>query len=137
MEDKRIQNLLLIDQRNILALMARPVEVNERDILIGQLVLRLNEKQVTFNVFKAIQYLSSSDSYFQIDIIDHDTANTIALENPLDPLEACIMDSQEENSDSLALEECARYLQGAEQMEKRNKYIDLGTIPPQQPPSIQ
>ncbi|KAL2504707.1 Reverse transcriptase Ty1/copia-type domain-containing protein [Abeliophyllum distichum] len=50
---------------------------------------------------------------------------------------ACIMHSQDENSDSLALEECARYLQGAEQMERRNKYLDLGTTPPQQPPSVQ
>ncbi|KAL2542341.1 Uncharacterized protein Adt_03319 [Abeliophyllum distichum] len=102
-----------------------------------QLVLRLNEQQVTFNVFKAIQYPSSSDSCFQIDIIEHEATNTFALENLLDLCKACIMHSQEENFDSPALEECARYLQGAERLERRNKYIDLGTTPPQQPPSIQ
>ncbi|KAL2466426.1 Reverse transcriptase Ty1/copia-type domain-containing protein [Abeliophyllum distichum] len=64
-------------------------------------------------------------------------ANTFALENPSDPWEACIMHSQEENSNSPALKECARYLQRAERMERRNKYMDLGTAPPQQPPSIQ
>ncbi|KAL2491673.1 Uncharacterized protein Adt_27301 [Abeliophyllum distichum] len=52
------------------------------DVQKGQLVLRLNEEQVTFNVFKAIQYSSSSDSCFQIDIIDHEAANTFTIENP-------------------------------------------------------
>ncbi|KAL2486456.1 RNA-directed DNA polymerase [Abeliophyllum distichum] len=58
------------------------------------------------------------------DITNHEATNTSALENPSDPWKACIMHSQEENFDSLALEECDRYLQ-------------LGTTPSQQPPSIQ
>lgn len=41
------------------------------DVQNGQLILRLGEEQVSFNVFKTMKLSIESDSCFQIDVIDN------------------------------------------------------------------
>ena len=36
----------------------------------GNLILKINDEHVTFNVFKSMKYSSSADTCFKIDVID-------------------------------------------------------------------
>lgn len=69
------------------------------DVKKGQLMLRLNDEQITFNVFEALKFPTASDSYFQIDILDKEIENTFSLNQPSDPWEACVMHSQVKDTD--------------------------------------
>ena len=40
------------------------------DVQQGNFVLRINDEQFTFNVFKSMKYSSSADTCFKIDAID-------------------------------------------------------------------
>ncbi|XP_052172172.1 uncharacterized protein LOC127788099 [Diospyros lotus] len=94
------------EDRDVPLILGRPFLATGRaliDVQKGQLMLRLNEEQITFNVFKALKLPSSSDSCFQIDIMDREVEEFFKLEHPADPWEACIMHSQDENSISTTI----------------------------------
>ena len=40
------------------------------DVQQGNLILRINDEHVTFNVFKSMKYFSSADTCFKIDAIN-------------------------------------------------------------------
>ena len=40
------------------------------DVQQGNLILRINDEHVTFNVFKSMKYSSSANTYFKINAID-------------------------------------------------------------------
>ena len=40
------------------------------DVQQGNLILKINDEHVTFNVFKSMKYSSSADTYFKIDVIN-------------------------------------------------------------------
>ncbi|XP_022895371.1 uncharacterized protein LOC111409570 [Olea europaea var. sylvestris] len=63
------------------------------DLHKGQLILRLGEEQISFNVFKVMKLPIKSDSCFQIDVIDRVVQDSFLLHNPSDAYEACIAHS--------------------------------------------
>ncbi|XP_022870511.1 uncharacterized protein LOC111389775 [Olea europaea var. sylvestris] len=80
------------------------------DVQKGQLILRLNEEELTINVFRAFRFQSEPNSCILIDVIKDAVSETIKLDHPQDPLEACLVHSQDLSSEKEEAEECARYL---------------------------
>lgn len=39
------------------------------DVVVGELIMIVNNEQVVFNIFMAIEYLESLDDYFVVNII--------------------------------------------------------------------
>lgn len=60
------------------------------DVQKGKLILRVQDEQVTFNVFEAIKYPSEQDDCFQIDVVDRLVDETFKVEHLIDLLEVCI-----------------------------------------------
>ncbi|XP_022855926.1 uncharacterized protein LOC111377105 [Olea europaea var. sylvestris] len=128
------------EDRDVPLILGRPFLATDRaliDVQKGQLILRLGEEHVTFNVFKAIRYPAESDSCFQIDVIDNTVNDTFPLHNPPDPYEACIVHSQSTQSDSNEIETCARNLEANPTYRRRPHFKELGTGPTKPLPSIQ
>lgn len=113
------------------------------DVQKCQLILRLGEEQISFNVFKAMRFPTESDSCFQIDVIDSVIENNFHLRHPTDAYEACIAHSQSIHADSLEIEECARILEANPPYVRKRYFEDLGsgtTIAQpfiQQPPKLE
>ncbi|KAL0408280.1 UNVERIFIED_CONTAM: hypothetical protein Sradi_1762400 [Sesamum radiatum] len=64
------------------------------DVQKGQLTLRINDEEVTFNVFKAIKHPQVVDhEAFSIDCIEMLQKDCMNLSNDLDPITDCIVNS--------------------------------------------
>ncbi|XP_022894041.1 uncharacterized protein LOC111408526 [Olea europaea var. sylvestris] len=81
----------------------------------GQLILRLGEEQISFNVFKAMKLPTETDSY---------------------AYEACIAHSQSMQPDSVEMKTCARFLDTNPPYTRRRHFEELGTGPMKPLPSI-
>ncbi|XP_022872321.1 uncharacterized protein LOC111391353 [Olea europaea var. sylvestris] len=75
----------------------------------GQLILRLNEEELTINMFRAFRFQSESDSCMQIDVIKA-VSEIFKLDYPQDPLKVCLVHLQDLPSEKEEAEECVRYL---------------------------
>ena len=60
------------------------------DVQKGKLTMRVQDEQVTFNVFKALKFPSEADCCFKIDIVDQQAEQTFEISHTKDPLEACL-----------------------------------------------
>ena len=60
------------------------------DVQKGELTMRVQDEQVTFNVFKALKFPSEADCCFKIDIVDQQAEQTFEISHTKDPLEACL-----------------------------------------------
>lgn len=56
---------------------------------IAELILRIENEKIKFDVFKALKYLVELDTWFQVDRVEKMVADTFAGQHPLGPLEAC------------------------------------------------
>ncbi|GKV46238.1 hypothetical protein SLEP1_g53237 [Rubroshorea leprosula] len=90
------------------------------DVQQGKLMLRVENEQVTFNVFDAMKYPSDIDSCFMMETID-ETINEMLQEYCLDLLKACVVHSKDitaENEDireyAFHLEACPLFLNSKE-----------------------
>ncbi|GKV46874.1 hypothetical protein SLEP1_g53835 [Rubroshorea leprosula] len=90
------------------------------DVQKGKLMLRVENEQVTFNVFDAMKYPSDIDSCFMMETID-ETINEMLQEDCPDLLEACVVHSKDitaENEDireyAFHLEACPPFLNSKE-----------------------
>ncbi|KAL2542521.1 Uncharacterized protein Adt_03499 [Abeliophyllum distichum] len=96
---RKLADFIILDMeedKDVPLFLGRPFLATSRaliDVQKGQLILRLSEEQVTFDVFKAIKYPTESDSCFKVDVVDDAVHENFHLHNPLDPLEACIVHS--------------------------------------------
>ncbi|KAL2471066.1 Aspartic peptidase domain containing protein [Abeliophyllum distichum] len=57
------------------------------DVHKGELMLKVNDEHITFNVFKEIKFPSSPDSCFEIDATVQEKTNSITLDNQSDQKE--------------------------------------------------
>ena len=103
------------------------------DVQKGELRLRVQEEEETFNVFKAIKHPHENDSCFSVDIIKAIVSNQVGS---TDPLETSL---QHENVDTLEDEEVKNYLLWMDSFRRnRRKYFeDLGANPSRPIPSIE
>ncbi|PIN25886.1 DNA-directed DNA polymerase [Handroanthus impetiginosus] len=62
------------------------------DVQKGELTMRVQDQQITFNVFKAIKFPNESDECFAVSLYDNLAGNESIAEQPLDPLERALLD---------------------------------------------
>ena len=86
------------EDHEIPLILGRPFLATSRaliDVQQGNMVLRINDKHVTFNVFKALKLPPSSDTCFRIDAIDSVVDDKFQENKFEDPLEGCIAQSKD------------------------------------------
>ncbi|XP_022841893.1 uncharacterized protein LOC111365568 [Olea europaea var. sylvestris] len=128
------------EDKDVPLILGRPFLVTGRaviDVQRGQLILRLGEEQISFNVFKAMKLPAKSYSYYQVDIINKAVQETFLLHSPSDAYEACIAQSQSVQSDSLEVETCARFLETNPPYTRKRHFEELGMGNVKPLPSIQ
>ncbi|XP_073033706.1 uncharacterized protein [Primulina eburnea] len=129
------------EDREIPLILVRPFLATGRDIIDvqkGELVLRLNDEKVNFNVFHSMKYPGSSDCY-RIDDID-DIVECSVLDTLIeDPLEKLLVSPKSTESDREEVEECMNFLQRSKPMPRsvNSKIGELGHIPKSLKPSIE
>ena len=82
------------EDREIPLILGRPFLATGQtliDVLQGKLTLRVQDEEVTFNIFDAMKYPSNNDECYYIDIVDKVTIEMFEKEIPILPLEACII----------------------------------------------
>ncbi|XP_022875808.1 uncharacterized protein LOC111394287 [Olea europaea var. sylvestris] len=127
------------EDRDVPLILGRPFLATGRaliDVQKGQLILRLNEEELTINVFRAFRFQSEPDSCMQIDVIKEVVSETFKLDHPQDPLEACLVHSQDLPSEKEEAEEYARYLAAILPFFKQSR-LELSERPTTPLPSIQ
>jgi hypothetical protein len=135
-------DFLILDMeeaKDVPLILGRPFLATGRaliDVQNGQLILRLGEEQVSFNVFKAMKLPIETDRCFRVDMIDKMIEESFTLQNPSDALEACIAYSKSTNSDSEDIEMCARFLESNLPYTRKRYFEELGTGPEKSQPSI-
>ncbi|PIN16592.1 DNA-directed DNA polymerase [Handroanthus impetiginosus] len=72
------------------------------DVQMGELTMRVQDQQITFNVFKAMKFLNESDESFSVSLFDNLVGNESIAKQPLDSLESALLDLiDEENEEDL------------------------------------
>ncbi|XP_022870492.1 uncharacterized protein LOC111389757 [Olea europaea var. sylvestris] len=118
------------EDKDIPLILGRPFLATERaliDVQHGQLILRLGEEQISFNVFKALKLPTETDSCFQIDVIDMVIQDSFLLHNPSDAYVVCIAHSQSTQSDSMEMETYVRFLETNLPYTRKRHFEELGT----------
>ncbi|XP_075479310.1 uncharacterized protein LOC142520193 [Primulina tabacum] len=129
------------EDREIPLILDRPFLATGRaliDVEKGELVLRLNDEKVTFNVFRSMKYLGSSDCY-RIDAIDDIVECSVQDTFIEDPLEMLLVNPKSTESDREEVEECMNYLEGSKPLPRslNSKIGELENIPKSLKPSIE
>ncbi|PIN22518.1 DNA-directed DNA polymerase [Handroanthus impetiginosus] len=69
------------------------------DVQKGELTMRVQDQQITFNVFKAMKFPNESDECFSVSLFDNLAGNESIAEQPLDSLERALLDLIEEGNE--------------------------------------
>nr|XP_023894290.1 uncharacterized protein LOC112006229 [Quercus suber] len=103
------------EDEEIPLILGRPFLATRRtliDVQQGKLVLRVGEDEVTFNVFKSMEFPSETHSCFQISDRDMIMADeTCAIDFQKLPLEVCLTHSTPVKFNDEEVKECERYLE--------------------------
>ena len=81
------------------------------DVQQGNLILRINDEQVTFNVFKSMKYSSGANTCFKIDAIDQFVDEKFQEYRLEDSLEGCITQSKDITMENNEFKEQVMYLE--------------------------
>ena len=84
------------EDREIPIILGRPFMATGRtliDVQKGELTMRVQDQEVTFNVFKAMKFPTEPDDCFAINMVDDLVSEMFAQTHPIDPLEASIINS--------------------------------------------
>ena len=96
----------IIEDREIPIILGRPFLATERtliDVQEGKLILRVQDEQVTFNVFEAMKYPYEIDTCLQIDTIDKEIIESFHYTMQNDSLEGCIVHSRTTESTNTSI----------------------------------
>ncbi|PIN05661.1 DNA-directed DNA polymerase [Handroanthus impetiginosus] len=69
------------------------------DVQKGELTMRVQDQQITFNVFKAMKFPNESDECFAVNLFDNLAGNESIAEQSLDPLERALLDLLDEENE--------------------------------------
>ena len=133
-------NFVVLDMdedRDIPIILGRPFLATGKaliDVQKGELRLRVQDEEVTFNVFKAMKLPEASDDVFRVDILDTVVAEISNI--PADTLEACLVDCTEQMCEDNEVRETVAWMDAFEP-NKRKYFEELGTGPSRTLPSIQ
>ncbi|KAL5542585.1 hypothetical protein UlMin_010295 [Ulmus minor] len=85
------------EDREVPLILGRPFLATGRtliDVHQGKLILRVQDEQVTFNVFEAMKFPSDVDVCFGISVLDRVVAENFHESFPSSPLENCILNGK-------------------------------------------
>ncbi|KAI3445417.1 hypothetical protein Pfo_002082 [Paulownia fortunei] len=126
------------EDQEIPIILGRPFLATGRtliDMQKGQLILKVQEKQVTFNIFKAMKYPNEKDFCLRVDGTEECVKEFFQSNYPGDPLEFC-MGGANVNDDADILE-CLKILDAAPPVFVKRPFEDLGKAFDQPAPSIE
>ena len=92
------------ENKEIPIILGRPFLVTSKvmiDVQKGELKLRVQDDEVTFNIFKALRYPTESDACFLVETVE---AAVSSQSGPTDPLEASRVQSDSKNLSEEAVE---------------------------------
>ncbi|PIN16210.1 hypothetical protein CDL12_11139 [Handroanthus impetiginosus] len=69
------------------------------DVQNGELTMRVQDQQITFNVFKAMKFPNESDECFSVSMLDNLAGKESIAERPLDPLKRALLDLIDEENE--------------------------------------
>ena len=100
------------EDKDVPIILGRPFLATGRtviDVQKGELTMKVQDQEVTFNVFKAMKFPNdeNEEESFRIDVVDIIVQDTDP--NPIDTLEACITNITDNKLDGEILE-CINYL---------------------------
>ncbi|KAL5565577.1 hypothetical protein UlMin_028741 [Ulmus minor] len=101
------------EDREIPLILGRPFLATGRtliDVQQGKLILRVQDEQVTFDVFEAMKFPSEVQSCFQINTLDRLISETFEERIPLLPLEACLVKSATIEEEDEGVRQCSELL---------------------------
>ncbi|KAL5541132.1 hypothetical protein UlMin_044349 [Ulmus minor] len=122
------------EDREVPLILGRPFLATGRtliDVHQGKLILRVQDEQVTFNVFEAMKFPSNVNSCFEISILDRVVAENFHESFPSSSLENCIVNGQiVGNFDDEEIIECVNNLDALPIFEgpKSSKFRELGVL---------
>ncbi|PIN11732.1 DNA-directed DNA polymerase [Handroanthus impetiginosus] len=94
------------------------------DVQKGELTMRVQDQQITFNVFRAMKFPNESDECFAVSLFDNLAGNESITEQPLDPLERALLDlldeENEEDREVVKMLDASKYFKsrGVESLER-------------------
>ncbi|PIN12571.1 DNA-directed DNA polymerase [Handroanthus impetiginosus] len=94
------------------------------DVQKGELTMRVQDQQITFNVFKAMKFPNESDECFAVSLFDNHAGNKSIAEQTLDPLERALLDllneENEEDREVVKTLDASKYFKsrGVESLER-------------------
>ncbi|XP_062080900.1 uncharacterized protein LOC133785698 [Humulus lupulus] len=103
------------------------------DVQKGELKLRVQGKQVVFNVLRAMTYFRASDSCFSMDVVASLVDEKKVVE---DPLELSLIEEEVTEQDGKEAMEYAKWLNSYGPL-KRKYFEELGSMPTRPLPSIE
>ncbi|XP_073019313.1 uncharacterized protein [Primulina eburnea] len=109
------------EDREIPLILGRPFLATGKaliDVQKGELVLRLNDESVVFNVFQSIKYPNDKSDCFRIDATDELVECIWQELIGEDPLEVCLTDSRSEELENEDIKEYMLYLEAGLEEEK-------------------
>ncbi|XP_022880511.1 uncharacterized protein LOC111397759 [Olea europaea var. sylvestris] len=108
------------------------------DVQEGQLILRVQDEKVTFNILKAIKYPSKSDSCLRVDVVDHVVAESFYRLSK-DPLEICLVCPSAIKEEDPEVEHMVHYLEAtpSRSYKRAPNYEDLEKSSSPPLPSLQ
>ncbi|XP_075499738.1 uncharacterized protein LOC142538265 [Primulina tabacum] len=109
------------EDREIPLILGRPFLATGKaliDVHKGELVLRLNDESVVFNVFQSIKYPNDTSDCFRIDATDELVEYGLQELLGEDPLAVCLTHSCPQKLGSQELDECIHYLEAGKPISK-------------------
>ncbi|KAL5544755.1 hypothetical protein UlMin_008539 [Ulmus minor] len=122
------------EDREVPLILGRPFLATGRiliDVHQGELILRVQDEQVTFNVFEAMKFPSDVDACFEISVLDRVVAEKFHESFPSSSLENCIVNGQTLGTlDDEGIIECVNNLDALPIFEgpKSLKFRELGVL---------
>ncbi|XP_075515330.1 uncharacterized protein LOC142549969 [Primulina tabacum] len=122
------------EDREIPLILGRPFLATGKaliDVQKGELVLRLNDESVVFNVFQSIKYPNDTSACFRIDATDEFVECVLQELIGDDPLEVCLTHSSPQELGNQELHECISYLEADRPISKtvNSRIGELGHVP--------
>ncbi|XP_073033763.1 uncharacterized protein [Primulina eburnea] len=122
------------DDREIPLILGRPFLATRKaliDVHKGELVLRLNDESVVFNVFQSIKYPHDTSDCFRVDATDEFVECGLQKLIGEDPLEVCLTHTCPEDLGNKEFEEYIQYLEAGRTISKmvNSRIGELGHVP--------
>ena len=124
------------EDKEVPIILGRPFLATGRamiDVQKGELRLRVQEEEVTFNVFNAIQHPHDTDSCFEVDMLEAKVSSQLV---PSEPLETSLTHDDPSSCEEETIQEYVKWMVSFGP--NRRKYFEsLGASPSRLTPSIE